>query len=108
MDKKTKKILFVGTGAVWSLEMSYKRAAVDLGYEVKHFDPGVEIHKYIKGSRLGQKVHAFLPVDAWDRKMNRELIIAVKDYAPDVILLFGNAKIFFGTLATIKIVSDAK
>jgi spore maturation protein CgeB len=105
---KGTKIIVIGSSAASSLELSYVRAAQHLGFEVNHFDPGKRLSKYIKGGRFGHTLQTFLPVDAWTRKMNRELAIEVKNYKPDIILLMGPARILFGTIATIKVISNAR
>jgi glycosyl transferase family 1 len=98
------KLLIVGTINNFCLETSYANAAEGLGHEVLRFDPRSVTKKYIKFKKFGEKLHDFVPVEAWTRKMNRELIVLAKDTAPDFILLFGNAKILFGTLVTIRLI----
>ena len=99
-----KKILIVGTINNFCLETSYAKAATGLGYEVQQFDPRSATGKHIKFGKIGQKLHEFLPVETWVRKMNRELVVMAKEHEPGTILLFGNAKILYGTLITIKLI----
>lgn len=96
------KILIVGTNNQFCLETSYSSAATKLGHEVIRFDPSKEIFKFIKFGKFGKKFHEFIPVNAWNQKMNRKLIILVKDTNPDLVLFFGNTNINAGCLATIK------
>jgi hypothetical protein len=98
------KILIVGTINSFCLETSYSSAAIALGYEVTRFDPSLEVTKHIKLGKVGRAIHSFLNVDAWIRKMNRELVVKIKNERPDVILLIGAGKIYFGTVATIKVI----
>lgn len=97
-----KRILVVGSLAKGALEHSYIAAAKDLGHQVESFDPAREQHVYVKGGKIGRKLHAFLPVEQWVRKMNRNLVVKARAYQPDVLLLFTNARILPGTLACIQ------
>lgn len=101
------KLLIVGTINNFCLETSYASAAKQLGHEVYRFDPAKESHEYIKFWKVGNKLHSFLPVETWTRKMNRKLIVYTKETMPDVILLFGTASILYGTLITIRLINPA-
>ena len=68
----TQRILLIGSSAKGTLEYSYLKAAAQLPAETMLFDPAVEEEKYVKGGKIGQKLHLFLPVESWIRKMNRE------------------------------------
>ncbi|MCC6287123.1 MAG: glycosyltransferase [Chitinophagaceae bacterium] len=96
------KILFLGASGKGALELSYLNAAKELGIEFKIFDPAKEEIKYIKGGSIGKKLHAFLPVEQWIRKMNREIILLVKKFNPGLVLLFTNTRVLPGTLACIR------
>lgn len=97
-----KKILLVGLTHPQALESSYHSAATHLGYEVMQFDIESRMAKYVKLGKLGKTLHLFLPVDAWTRKMNRELIVTARQYRPDFLFYFTEAPVLYGTLATIK------
>lgn len=103
----TLRILVVGSLAKGALEHSYITAARLLGHEVDTFDPIKEQEVYIKGGFIGRKIHAFLPVEQWMRKMNRKLVLLSRSYQPQIILLFTNARILPGTLACIKTILPA-
>lgn len=96
------RMLILGSLSKGALELSYINAAKELEIEVNVFDPSKEEMKYVKGGFIGRKVHAFLPVEQWIRKMNREIILLVKKVNPDLILLFTNTRVLPGTLACIK------
>ena len=98
----TQRILLIGSSAKGALEYSYLKAAAQLPAETMLFDPAVEEEKYVKGGKIGQKLHLFLPVESWIRKMNRELILLTKKFQPQVILLFTNVRVLPGALASIK------
>lgn len=101
-----RKMLILGSSNKGALELSYINAAKDLGIEIKVFDPAKEEMKYIKGGRIGKKVQAFLPVEQWIRKMNREIVLLTKQYNPDLILLFTNTRVLPGTLACIRTMNE--
>lgn len=96
--------MIVGTINNFCLESSYSSSAKALGYEVLSFDPDQEIKKHIKLGKMGRMIYDFLNVEVWARKMNRELIVKVKRETPDVLLVTGGSKIFYGTLSTIKVI----
>jgi len=96
------KILILGASGKGALELSYINAAKELGIEIEIFDPAKEEKKYIKGGSIGKKVQAFLPVEQWIRKMNREIVLLAKKFNPDLILLFTNTRVLPGTLACIR------
>lgn len=102
-----KRVLAIGSSSKAALELSYLNAAENLGIEMKIFDPAKEEVKYIKGGRIGKKIHAFLPVEQWIRKMNREIILLVKKFEPDLILVFTNTRVLPGTLACIKTMNNS-
>jgi glycosyltransferase involved in cell wall biosynthesis len=98
-----KKVLIVGNSKDNTcLEASYKRAFQELKFEVCIFDPYQEEKKYIKLGQFGGKLHTFLPVEEWRKKMNREFVIYTKELCPDLILNVCNAPITFNSLAFLK------
>ncbi len=99
---KEKRFFVIGSQAKGALEYSYINAFRELNLDLEVFDPVKEQRQYLKGGKVGRMVHAFLPVEQWTRKMNRELILSVKKFNPEIILLFTNVKVLPGTLACIK------
>lgn len=97
-----KRLLIVGSSAVSSLEHSYVRAANAQGWQVEFFDPEKMMHPFIKGGKVGRLFHQFVPVDAWMRKMNRLLVFKVGEWKPDIVMVFTNVPVLYGTIATIK------
>jgi hypothetical protein len=103
MIKEGDKIMLVGTINEFCLETSYANAARSLGYEVRQFDPRSETEKYVKLGMVGKKMNDFLPIEAWVKKMNRELIVQAKREEPSVMIVFGAARVLYGTLMTIRL-----
>ena len=98
-----KKILLVGNSKDGScLEASYKRAFESIGFDVKLFDPNISIQKYLKLGKIGTIIHRFMPIEEWEKKMNREFIIDAKNYHPDLLFIACNAPITYNSLAFLK------
>jgi len=98
------KILIVGAVNNYCLETSYAFAAQSLKFEVLRFDPNKEIAKHLRLGKVGRLIQDFFQPEVWMKKMNRELIVKVKETKPDIILLTGGSKILYGTLVTIKVI----
>lgn len=96
------RILLAGIINNYTLERSYATAAEKMGFQVLNFDLVSKANTYVKLNKLGRVIHRFLPVEAWTKKMNRELIITAKEYDPDILLFFTTGKILYGTIATLK------
>jgi len=97
-----KKILVIGSNNRGSLEQSYFRSIKKVYPSTSFFDYKKETLPFIRGGKIGKLIHSFLPVEQWNRKMNKILIIEVKQQQPDVLFFFAKASILYGTLACIK------
>jgi hypothetical protein len=82
---------------------SYVRALRSRGCDVTCRDPHAALRKHTKLGRLGRYASSFVPVDAWTLKANREMILAIADTAPDLVLVSGNAPVRAGALAQLRI-----
>jgi len=102
------KILIVTDSTAFALGNCFIRAGKKLGYEIATFDLAATEKKYVKFGNPGLKIHTFWPVEAWQRKANRELIIAYRKLMPDVIMVVGNIPVLFGTLAFFKSLGKGK
>ncbi|MCC7159017.1 MAG: glycosyltransferase [Ignavibacteria bacterium] len=96
------KVLLAGSFGTHTLETSYKNAFIDEGLKVEAFDIPSTISKYIKFGKAGQILNTFLPVEAWQRKANRDFVIKAKEYAPDVIVIVTNALILPSSIAFLR------
>jgi Glycosyl transferases group 1 len=96
------KIYIVGSNAPASLEQSYFAALHALGHEVVIYPIEAEFQMYIRFGRVGRVVSQFVAIDAWRQKLNRHLALSIQSANPDVVLVFGNARILFSTLAFVK------
>ena len=105
---KPKRILIIGNSEKFCLEQSYVRAANQLNHEVIFFDLPKEGDSVVRMGKLGRTLHSILPVEAWVKKMNRRLIVLVKESNPDYIFLFTSARVLYGTLVTIKLIQPVK
>ena len=96
------KVLLAGSFGAHTLETSYKNAFIDEGHDVEAFDIPSKTSKYVKFGKAGQILNTFLPVEAWQRKVNREFVIKAKEYEPDVIVIVTNALILPSSMAFLR------
>lgn len=101
-------VSIIGNGQTHTLESSYGRAFERLGAAVRVFDVDAHQRPYVRFGRLGQLVHRFVPIDAWQRKLNRDLALAIRSFRPDLALVFGNAPVLLSTLAYVKSLMDTR
>lgn len=103
-----RRLFIVGSTSPGSLEGCYRRAAEAAGWSVTIFDPSVRVEPFLRGGAVGRLLHTFLPVESWNRKMNRVLIDRIMNHQPDLLLVFANAPVSAGTLANIRLLCDCK
>lgn len=92
-------ILMVGNMDETALEGSYKRAFETLNHTVTIFDLERHYQNHVQLGRFGQMIDQYLGVNTWMRKTNRELAVAIRAAQPDLVLVFGNTRVLFSTLA---------
>jgi spore maturation protein CgeB len=102
------KIFLAGNFNTYTLETSYKNALIDEGYEVRTFDFPTVTRKYIRFGKVGHLLHNFLPVQAWIRKVNRELVIEAKNFRPNLLFVFTNTPVLPSSLAFLKSILPIK
>jgi len=93
------KILVVTDLNIYAIGHSFVKALKELGHEVKTFDLQNSIEGHVKLGKIGAKIHAFWPVEAWVRKGNRELAVFCQEFKPDHVIVSGNVPVLFSTLA---------
>jgi len=98
----TRRVLIAGVTDSHSLEMSYCKAFLNAGYEVKLYDTALAVKKYARLGKLGYRIHQFFPVEAWLKKANKEFTEEVKLFMPDILMVFSGAEILPGSFAYIK------
>lgn len=103
----SRKILLAGETGNHCLEMSYYEAFRSLGHETQLFDTKRAVQRYARPGSLGFRVHRFLPVDAWIKKANKDLVNTARAFKPDLILVFTGAEILPGTFAYLKTILDS-
>lgn len=103
-----RRVLIAGETGNHCLEMSYYKAFLDAGYEVKLYDTKNAIKKYTRLGKLGYRIHQFLPVETWIRKANKEFTEEVKLFKPDILIAFTGAEILPGSFAYIKSILPTK
>lgn len=95
-------VYIVGQLNAFSLETSYANALRDRGVQVRTFDIVEQQQSFSKLGKLGRLFHDFVPIDAWQRKVNRKLALDIVAHQPDVVLVFCNAPVLLGTLAFVR------
>lgn len=91
-------------GQFWhgSLEGSLARAFENLGWSVTRWDLPAALQRYVKGGRVGQVIDRFMPVEAWNVKANRELVLAAQALKPQLIIVGGAGPVRAGALGQIR------
>lgn len=97
-----RRVMLVGQFGPGALERSYRSAFQSLGWEVSSFDIKQAIDRHCRFGRWGKQINRFVPVDAWIRKGNRELVAESIAFQPDYVLTFGHYQIEPGALAQIR------
>jgi spore maturation protein CgeB len=102
------KILVVSDLSMYALGNAYIRALRKKSAEVFSFDLAANESKFIRFGKLGRKIHTFWPVEVWKKKANRELAVEYRRIMPDVVLVFGNVEITYGTIAFFRSVGSPR
>jgi spore maturation protein CgeB len=102
------RIFIAGETGNNCLEMSYYKAFMDAGNEVRLYDTAKAIKRYARFGRFGYRLHQFFPVEAWLKKANKDFTEEVKSFCPDIIIAFSGAEILPGSFAYIKSILPAK
>jgi len=102
------RILIVGETGNHCLEMSYYKAFLNAGHEVKLFDSKQAVRQYARLGNLGYTIHRFFPVEAWLRKANKMFTEEVKAFRPNWVIAFTGAEILPGSFAYIKSILPLK
>ena len=94
--------MLAGRFAHGALERSYRSAFTEIGCEVECFDMDAAIRRNVRLGRFGESWNRFLPVEPWIAKANRELLLAVDNFRPDALVVFGQTLVRPGALAQVR------
>jgi hypothetical protein len=94
--------MLVGHFGIGALAQSYKVAFEEAGCELFCFDINSAVKKYCRFGTLGRKFNAYVPVEAWARKANREMVVNARQFIPQVVVVVGSCPVAAGALAQIK------
>ena len=102
------KLLIISDLSPYALANSYVRTIQNdfPAINLLIFDILHEQNKYIKLKPFGNYFHRFVPVEAWVRKVNRELSVFIRKNKPDLIVVFGNSPVQYSTYAFVKSLFD--
>jgi spore maturation protein CgeB len=101
-----KRVLLAGKFDGWNLESSYRRAFEGLGCQVAIFDFEKAVDRHCRLGKFGRFFNRFVPVEAWVRKANRELVLQAYEFSPELVAVFGSSPICAGALAQLKASMD--
>ena len=102
------RILIVGNAHRGNLEASYEAAFRQLGCEVGVFNLARAVDSYARLGRAGRVFNHFVPVEAWVRKANRDLVMKVIEWRPGVVLVIGQHPVRLGALAQLQTGTSAR
>lgn len=108
MNSEGKRVTLIGNFALGTLESSYSRAFTSLGWAVQAIDCAPYIQRYVRLNRVGSILNRFVPVKPWIRKANRDIVLEVFGFKPDLILTFGNPPLLVGSFAYLRSTVQAK
>ena len=100
-------VLIVGNARLGSLEDSYASALRGLGWDVHFWSPEAALQRVVPGGAPLRLLAAFVSVEPWIRKANRDLVLSALALAPDLLLTFPNDVLRVGALVQIKANRDA-
>lgn len=103
-----KSVLLVGNFTKGSLELSYYNAFNEKGYNVECFNIIEAENKYTRFKPFGSVINKFIPIDAWLKKANRDLILTASKSKPELIIYFGQNRFLANAIAQIKTMITAK
>jgi len=94
--------MLVGSFGKGAFEHSYASAFKEIKCEVLTFDIIAAEMRNCRLGKFGQLFNKFVPVEPWIRKANRELILEVRKFKPEIIIVFGQNRVLTGAIAQIK------
>jgi len=102
------KVMLVGSFGPGALEHSYVSAFKDNNCQILTFDISVAQQKYCRLGKVGQLFNKFVPVEPWIRKANREMILEITDFNPEILVVFGQNRVLTSALAQLQAMSHVK
>jgi spore maturation protein CgeB len=94
--------MLVGHFGIGTLAQSYKVAFEEAECELFCFDINSAVEKYCRFGTLGRKFNEYMPVEAWARKANREMVVNARQFIPQLVVVVGSCPVTAGALAQIK------
>lgn len=96
------RVMLVGQFMPGSLERSYQAAFESIECEVLPFDLAAAVAGYCRLGELGRRFNKFVPVEAWIKKANRDLVSSVTRFRPHYVVTVGQYPLRAGALAQIR------
>jgi spore maturation protein CgeB len=108
VSRSLPRVMLVGRFSPGDLERSYQSAFQEVGCEVLAFSITQAVDRNCRLGALGRRFNMFVPVEPWIHKANREMVIAAEDFAPDVVVVFGQSPVRAGALAQMRARRDIR
>jgi len=106
-ERQNNRVMLVGHFGAGALECSYRTAFETLGCEARCFDIADAVERYCRFGSAGRVFNQFVPVEAWIRKANREMVMQAIQARSDLVVTFGHYPIQAGALAQIRLSLNA-
>jgi hypothetical protein len=81
---------------------SYGRALERLGVDTHYWDLAPALNRAVRLGPFGRRLNSFVPIDPWQSRASRELVVAAMQHQPDVLFVCGVTRIVPGALAQVR------
>ena len=95
-------VIVIGGFGPGALEASYESAFASIGCDTRRFDVLARVDAYCRLGPAGRILNRFLPVEAWIRKANRDLVATVLGAPPALVVVVGSCPVRPGTLGQLR------
>lgn len=95
-------VLVIGGFGPGALEASYESAFASVGCATRRFDILARLDAHCRLGPAGRILNRFLPVEAWIRKANRDLVATALGAPPSLLVVVGSCPVRPGTLGQLR------
>jgi spore maturation protein CgeB len=81
---------------------SYGRALEHLGVDTAYWDLDAALGRAVPLRQIGRRLNALLPVDVWQARASRDLVLAARKQDPDLLMVCGATRVTPGALAQLR------
>lgn len=102
------KVMLVGSFGPGALENSYASAFRNIECDVLTFDISEAERRNCRMRKAGRLFNKFVPVEQWIRKANREMILKIRSFTPEILIVFGENRVLSSALAQVKAIFNVQ